>query len=291
MMGNDNFNLRIHSAKTYLNCLIPDDRVGVVSFEDLAYLQGLSTNYSHMVDVLNTIDSFGADPMQRPTTLISPALDLAISELEINGDPNHEPIIILLSDFAVLQSDIDNIYIQVNRAASAGIKIFTIGLNAKTPLLEEIANGTGGMFYYAPNASNMEAIYQNVSVKAGDTYYEELSDNDTCEITVIAMADTIDIDPDTLNLDSKGRWITCYIRLVRYDVNDIDISTVMLENVIPAEWGDIQNGTLMVKFDRSEVEDYIGVPQESIELTVSWELMDGTMFEGSDAIKVIDPGK
>jgi uncharacterized delta-60 repeat protein len=103
---------------------------------------------------------------------------------------------------------------------------------------------------------------------------------------------TIDIDPDTLNLKSKGRWITCYITLNDpYDVNDIDISTVILENTIPTEWGDVQNDTLMVKFDRSEVEDYIGVPQESIELTITGELMDGTPFEGSDTIRVIDPGK
>jgi hypothetical protein len=103
---------------------------------------------------------------------------------------------------------------------------------------------------------------------------------------------TIDIDPDTLNLKSKGRWITCYITLNDpYDVNDIDISTIIIENTIPAEWGDVQNDTLMVKFDRSEVEDYIGVPQESIELTITGELMDGTPFEGSDTIRVIDPGK
>ena len=41
------------------------------------------------------------------------------------------------------------------------------------------------------------------------------------------------------------------------DVNDIDITTIMLEDVIPAKWGDVQGTTLMVKFDRSEVEDYI----------------------------------
>jgi hypothetical protein len=66
---------------------------------------------------------------------------------------------------------------------------------------------------------------------------------------------------------------------------------VILEDTIPAEWGDVQNHTLMVKFDRSEVEDYIGVPQESIEFTIMAKLIDGTPFEGSDIIRVIDPGK
>jgi hypothetical protein len=103
---------------------------------------------------------------------------------------------------------------------------------------------------------------------------------------------TINLDPDTLNLKSKGKWITAYITLPEeYDVNDINISTVLLENTIPAEWGEVQNDTLMVKFDRAEVEDFIGAPQESVELTVTGELIDGTQFEGSDIIRVIEPGK
>ena len=47
---------------------------------------------------------------------------------------------------------------------------------------------------------------------------------------------TVDIDPDTLNLKSKGKWITAYIELPSgYDVADIDVATVMLDDTVPAE--------------------------------------------------------
>jgi len=75
---------------------------------------------------------------------------------------------------------------------------------------------------------------------------------------------TVDIDPDTLNLKSKGRWITAYIELPEgYDVNDINVSTVRLNDTIaaeqhPAEVGDHDEDgipDLMVKFDRRAVID------------------------------------
>ncbi len=100
---------------------------------------------------------------------------------------------------------------------------------------------------------------------------------------------SIDIDPDTLNLKSKGRWITAYITLSEdHDVNDIVIDTVVLEDTIPAEWGDVQTETLMVKFDRSEVEDMLSPGTYNFKIT--GDLTYGTLFEGySDEIRVIDP--
>ncbi|MCK4365671.1 MAG: hypothetical protein KAW45_06445 [Thermoplasmatales archaeon] len=106
---------------------------------------------------------------------------------------------------------------------------------------------------------------------------------------------TIDIDPDTLNLNSSGKWITCYIELPDgYDVTDIDISTILLNDVVPAEnhptnIGDHDNDgipDLMVKFDRQDVIDILEVG-ESVEIKITGELVDGIRFEGVDYIKVI----
>ena len=116
-------------------------------------------------------------------------------------------------------------------------------------------------------------------------------------LTILAVPEftTIDIEPDTLNLKSKGKWITAYIELPDgYDVNNIDVSTVMLEDQVqtearPTEIGDYDNddiADLMVKFDRQKLISLLEVGDA--ELTVAGELCDGTPFEGSDTIRVID---
>jgi len=106
---------------------------------------------------------------------------------------------------------------------------------------------------------------------------------------------TVDIDPDTLNLKSKGKWITCYIELPEgYDVAEIDVSTIMLNDLVPAEsrpTGILDHdgdgvAELMVKFSRAAVQGLLG-PADQAELTVTGELADGTLFEGTDTIRVV----
>jgi hypothetical protein len=114
----------------------------------------------------------------------------------------------------------------------------------------------------------------------------------------------IEFDPDTLNLKSKGQWISCYIELPKgYDLNNIDNDSQEILEIngkkvcIPVEKHPTGIGDhdtdgipdLMVKFDRSEVEDNIS-PGDAV-LTVAVKLIDGSKFESSAIIRTIDPGK
>ncbi len=114
----------------------------------------------------------------------------------------------------------------------------------------------------------------------------------------VMISATIDINPDTFNLKSNSKWITGYIELPEgYDVNDIAVASILLNGVVAAEPEPLSIGDydsdgiadLMVKFDRSAVQDLLE-PAYEVELTVSGELGDGTSFEGSDTIRVIDKG-
>jgi hypothetical protein len=121
---------------------------------------------------------------------------------------------------------------------------------------------------------------------------------------------TVDIDPDTLNLKSMGKWITAYIELPEgYNVSDIDIYSIRLNDTssvsllpnppvpVPMEIGDYDSDgipDLMVKFNRTELTSHIyhvlGITYGNVMLRISGNLTDGTPFEGSDTIRVIFVG-
>jgi len=140
----------------------------------------------------------------------------------------------------------------------------------------------------------------------GDGVFEHIftSDNElNNDEFILQTATTIDIDPDTLNLKSKGKWITAYIELPEgYGVGDIDISSILLNGTIPVDpnaptaVGDYDGdgvADLMVKFNRTAVCEFIlskGITVGNVTLTVSGRLYDGTEFEGCDTIRVRMPG-
>jgi hypothetical protein len=114
----------------------------------------------------------------------------------------------------------------------------------------------------------------------------------------VVIPANIDVEPKTLNLKSKGNWVTAYIELPEsYSVADINVPTVMLNGTVPAGLKPTTIGDfdfdgipdLMLKFNRSAIVQYI-VSQEakfaSVTLTLSGHLKDGTSFQGSDVLKV-----
>jgi hypothetical protein len=112
---------------------------------------------------------------------------------------------------------------------------------------------------------------------------------ETCPEQSIAAA--IEITPKTLNLQSKGRWITCLIRLPEdYSVSDIDPNSILLEDEMPADRVWLQDEFAVAKFSRPDLRELLADLETptTVELLVSGQLNNGTLFEGTDTIRVID---
>lgn len=109
----------------------------------------------------------------------------------------------------------------------------------------------------------------------------------TLQKVVPPITATIRIEPETLNLNSKGVF-TAFITLPEgLNVADIDLDTVECEGA-PAVRGVVADGTLVVKFNR---QDLVDVPTgDEVTLTVTGRLVTGTPFAGSDTIRVVDKG-
>lgn len=129
----------------------------------------------------------------------------------------------------------------------------------------------------------------------------QLSASPATESTISA---DVNIDPEVFNLKQRG-VITAYIsNLAEDDVRDVNKSTIELyykgNSIVEALRATVQNDILIVKFDATEVANYIWLnivyhmgtipPQANytIKLTVSGRLLDTEgQFEGSDTVKII----
>jgi len=119
---------------------------------------------------------------------------------------------------------------------------------------------------------------------------------------------SLDIEPDTLNLESKGKWIEAYIQLPEdYNPEDIDASTILLNGtiqpILDPKYGFVtdsseylvdhdNDGILerMLKFDRATLASWIHQSvgmQSDVSLTITGKLRDGTPFTGTYKISAI----
>jgi LysM repeat protein len=115
------------------------------------------------------------------------------------------------------------------------------------------------------------------------------------------VATTVDIDPDTVNPGSQGKFVTAYIELPEgYDVADIDVWTVTLEVVgvdssvpatpSPTAVGDEDEDGIpdrMVKFSREAVVALLDGLTGDITFRVRGKVL-GSTFQGAETIRVLD---
>lgn len=170
-------------------------------------------------------------------------------------------------------------------------------------LIKQLTNGGGKMRAYSMLmlVGLVSMVALGVLLSASPTTAPEI----TAEV---------DIAPEVFNLKRMNATmgvITAFISNlteedVSYDVQDINVSTIWLyyegQLITKAVRATIENDILIVKFDATQVANYIWTniayhmgtipPQANftITLTVSGQLInDGKRFAGSDTIKIILP--
>jgi hypothetical protein len=198
--------------------------------------------------------------------------DIEVITIVVSGVEGSGPVLITDSDFQVKGNSLElNIFLLVGY----------YGMITQWSHSDIIGSLPADEYNLTVNA------YYSGAYTGTDTYLISF----TVVPTTVIEAD-IDINPNTLNLQSKGKWLTCHIWLPDdYNVADIEPNSVRLisepNDIYPDWlWFEGQEQLAMAKFNRSQFEGIL-LPGD-VELTLTGQLTDGTIFEGTDVIRVID---
>ena len=104
--------------------------------------------------------------------------------------------------------------------------------------------------------------------------------------------DMTDIHQYSINLGEEYEWLTCYIWLTeRRNIVDIDRETILLNSKISISSSQVKHEGrfLIIKLPWLQVKELLK-PGE-VRFTISAKLYDGTTFESSDTVTVIDERK
>ena len=201
----------IEKAKTALNtfidAMLPQDNACIVSFESFATLEAAyGTSKPELRKVVGTLSDRGG-------TNTDAGLSMTISEMTANGRPEATKIIVMICD-----GDVNYVQDTVDAAKAASIAVYTINvISGDNTLLQQIADETGGQYYYAATA---EDVVRRVEVIGGETVGSvDTTDSDGDGLYDVYESQGIRIQngryykSDPANPDTDGDGLTDYQEL------------------------------------------------------------------------------
>jgi len=193
MLDNDPQRLRQDAAKIFVDSLLQGDRVAVVDFDSsAAVLQPLTEDFAAAKAAIDRINSDGG-------TDIGVGLRATLDQLP--ADPARGHVAVLLTDgLGPYDPSL------TTRAKDAGVVVYTVGLGSSidATLLQSIADGTGGKYFYVDQAAGLKDAYERIADDLGkpDADGDGISDEaettgwrtgrGTVHVTDPAKADTDD---------------------------------------------------------------------------------------------------
>ncbi|AEA46073.1 vWA domain-containing protein [Archaeoglobus veneficus] len=188
MGWNDPSGLRKTAAKSFVDKLnSTTDQAGVVSWDNnIDFTQTLTNNFSLVKSKIDAVDSSGG-------TDLNVGLNAAISLLDTGKQANSSWVIIFLSNGQGTYSHSTAVV-----AANKGYTVYTIGLaispgSTAESNLKDIANTTGGKYYSSPNATNLDAVFN-------DIYKEVVTSTIPHYVDVLEVTQSYIIDESSFNV-------------------------------------------------------------------------------------------
>ncbi|MEM2105766.1 MAG: DUF4114 domain-containing protein [Candidatus Bathyarchaeia archaeon] len=202
----------------------------------------------------------------------------------------------------------------------AQLKLLFVGENTTSETAYFVANASFGLCLGSPdgyfyteawrNADGKDHVLVFVNPKAPGYIiaWEDLwnlGDGDFQDFILAALTPlnvSVRYCPRTLNLKSKGRWITAIVKLPKeYVAVNVNFSSILLNGTVRAEkWHFCKcSRVIVLKFNRTAVIELI---KESLEntrckksvevyLTLTGKFLDGMPFQGTGKIRVIHFGR
>jgi len=149
------------AARTFVDSTYDEERVG------LAWFSGANTGY---VDVGLTRDkdrvkqNIGQPSISTAATDLTSGIEASINELSANGREDRSQVMILLADGGASASSYDPVE-AAKDASNQGITINTVGLtnSADEEILQDIADATGGSYYFVEDPEDLPDTFDRVS--------------------------------------------------------------------------------------------------------------------------------
>ncbi len=203
------------AAKTFVDLLGTNDKSGLVSFNTIANPEHpLTFNKNNVKTAINAMSAGG-------WTNMSHGIELANQELIDNGRADIPWVEVLLSD-GNNNCGSDNpppdcherVFSRAQEAADNGIVIYTIALGqtVNQSIMQEIADITGGNFYYAPNSSDLQDIYEDIAKNVTDMAASDVTVVDYLPVYAELNLSSL---PAGCDYNDTLRKITCDIGEVR----------------------------------------------------------------------------
>lgn len=208
MSSNDRNGIRKFAAMDFVEKLGEKDRAAVVDFDSYSYVRsGFTSDQTVLFNAINGVNSSGGTSLSAG---ISAAINLFTNESYTRTDAYK---------YIIMLTDGDGSYSPsyTTTAANNGIVIYTVGLGSgvRPSVLQAMANGTGGKYYFASAAYEITDIYTEIEFetidyqkdsngdKISDYYAQLILEGKLC--TGVGTDDFIGVDfNESTDLDNDG---------------------------------------------------------------------------------------